>query len=263
LPIDIDAVKKTGMSAAYRGAEALRLLFGKITQIDKKGRIDLVTEADTESEKIIIKTIRAAFPDHAILAEESGMNDGTPEYQWYIDPLDGTTNFANGLSLFCVSIAFAVNGDVVFGIVLSPYTDELFTAVKGAGALRNSRPIRVSGTETVTDSLLVTGFPYDFINDGPMIQRFSRCLRQAQGIRRLGSAALDLCYVACGRFAGYWEQDLHPWDTAAGFLIAKEAGGLVTDYSDRAFTVDTKEILATNGKIHKEMLALLLPEDRI
>jgi myo-inositol-1(or 4)-monophosphatase len=261
--MDIETIKKTGMSAAHKGAEALRLHFEKITRVNKKGRIDLVTEADTASEKIIIKTIRAAFPDHAILAEESGMNDGTPEYQWYIDPLDGTTNFANGLNLFCVSIAFAAKEEVVFGIVLSPFTDELFTAVKGGGALRNSRPIRVSNAKTVTDSLLATGFPYDFKNDGPIIRRFSNCLRQAQGIRRLGSAALDLCYVACGRFAGYWEQHLHPWDTAAGFLIAKEAGGLVTDYSNRAFTVDKKEIVATNGNIHKEMLALLSLEDKI
>ena len=261
--MDIDAIKKTGMSAAYKGAETLRLRFEKITRINKKGRIDLVTEADTESEKIIIKTIRSAFPDHAILAEESGMNDGTPEYQWYIDPLDGTTNFANGLNLFCVSIAFAAKGDVVFGIVLSPFTDELFVAVKGVGALRNSRPIRVSNAATVTDSLLVTGFPYDFKNDGAIIRRFSNCLRQAQGIRRLGSAALDLCYVACGRFAGYWEQNLQPWDTAAGFLIAKEAGALVTDYLNQAFTLDKKEILATNGNIHKEMLTLVSLEDGI
>lgn len=261
--MNIEDIKKIGVSAAHKGAEALRMRFEKLTRISKKGRIDLVTEADTESEKIIIKTIRDAFPDHAILAEESGMNHGTPGYRWYIDPLDGTTNYANGLKLFCVSIAFAIKGDVVFGVVLSPSTDELFTAVKGAGAWRNSRPIRVSNAETITDSLLVTGFPYDFKNEGSILRQFSNCLRHAQGIRRLGSAALDLCYVACGRFAGYWEQNLYPWDTAAGYLITREAGGLVTDYSNQTFTVDKKEILATNGNIHKEMLTLLSLEDGI
>lgn len=261
--MNIDAVKKIGMSAAFKGAEVLRRRFEKISRIQKKGRIDLVTEADTESERVIIETIRTAFPDHAILAEESGMNDGTPEYRWYIDPLDGTTNYANGLKLFCVSIALAERDDVVFGIVLSPFTDEVFTAVKGAGALRNSRPIRVSNAETVTDSLLVTGFPYDLKGHDTIIRRFSSCLKQAQGIRRLGSAALDLCYVACGRFAGYWEQNLCPWDTAAGFLVAKEAGARVTDYSNQAYTLDKKEIVATNGRIHKEMLTLLSLEDRI
>jgi len=259
--MDIDKIERTGIAAAHRGAEALRLHFEKIIRINKKGPIDLVTEADMESEKRIIDTIRINYPDHTILAEESGMNEGSADDQWYIDPLDGTTNFANGLNLFCVSIAFARKGNVVFGIVLSPFTEELFTAVKGGGAKRNNRPIRVSAAGTVTDSLLVTGFPYDFKNDTPAIRRFAHCLRKAQGIRRLGSAALDLCYVACGRFAGYWEQNLCPWDTAAGMLIAMEAGGRVTDFSNAVFTVDKKEILATNGKIHKEMLRLLSLEE--
>ncbi len=259
--MDIDNIKKTGIAAAHRGAEALRFHFEKLTRIHKKGRTDLVTEADTDSEKRIIHTIRTAFPEHAILAEESGMNDGSPEFQWYIDPLDGTTNFANGLPLCCVSIAFSQRGDIRFGIVLSPFTDELFIAVKGGGAKRNNRPIRVCTAETVSDSLLATGFPYDSKNEAPIIRRFANCLRKAQGIRRLGSAALDLCYLACGRFAGYWEQNLHPWDTAAGLLIAREAGGWVTDFSNQPFTVDKKEILATNGNIHKEMLTLLAIEE--
>ncbi len=261
--MNIDRITETGIAAAHQGAETLRLRFEKISRISKKGRIDLVTEADTESEKRIIETIRTAFPEHAVLAEESGMKHGSPDHQWYVDPLDGTTNFANGLNLFCVSIAFAQSGEIVFGVVLSPFTEELFTAVKGGGAKRNNRPIRVSSPGTVADSLLVTGFPYDFKNAASVMQRFANCLQQAQGIRRLGSAALDLCYVACGRFAGYWEQYLHPWDTAAGVLIAREAGAAVTDFSNREFTLDKEEILATNGNIHKEMLALLSLEEGI
>jgi myo-inositol-1(or 4)-monophosphatase len=261
--MDTDTAKRIGIAAAYKGGQILRAHFGKVLKIDKKGPTDLVTEADRQSEKVIIETIRAAFPEHAVLAEESGMSAGARDIRWYIDPLDGTTNFAHGLNLFCVSIACAVDGDIALGIVLGPLTDELFVAVKGQGATRNGRSIRVSNTRSVSESLLVTGFPYDSEKDHfPIIRRFSNCLKVAQGIRRLGSAALDLCYLACGRFAGYWEQNLHPWDTAAGFLIAKESGAEVTDFSNAAFSVDKPELLATNGKIHDEMLMLLKIEDR-
>ena len=258
---DIEQIKRVGIGAAYKGAEALRHHFGN-TQVKKKGRIDLVTEADTASEQTIIETIRAAFANHTILAEESGLNDGSPDHQWYIDPLDGTTNFAHGVGLVAVSIAYAEKGQLVLGIVLSPFTNELFIAVAGQGATLNGRPIGVSTEETVSDSLLVTGFPHDLTIDfNPMMARFSNCLSAARGVRRLGSAALDLCYVACGRFGGFWEQNLHPWDTAAGVLIAEEAGGTITDFVNREYSVDKKEILATNGKIHQEMIGILSLKD--
>jgi len=261
--MDFHEIKRVGMAAACRGAEVLCAHFGRLSRIGKKGRIDLVTEADTGSERVVIETIRNAFPDHAILAEESGMRRGSPDHRWIIDPLDGTTNYANGLDLFCVSIAYAHRSDICVGVILSPMTGELFTAIRGEGAFRNGRPIRVSTTDRVSDSLLVTGFPYEF-GDGfkTLLDRFGVCVQASQGVRRLGSAALDLCYVACGRFAGYWEENLHPWDTAAGTRIAKEAGAIVTDFSNTDYSIDKNEILATNGGIHREMLTLLSLEDR-
>ncbi len=256
--MDLNKIQTIGISAANKGAEILLSYFGKISEYDKKGATDLVTRADIESEKAIIGIIRKHFPDHTIIAEESGLTQGDPRCQWIIDPLDGTTNFAHHLALCCISIAFAMDARVAVGIILNPMTDELFTAIEGQGACLNERPIFVSETPAVSDSLLVTGFPYHFkdIFD-PVMTRFENCLNAAQSIRRLGSAALDLCYVACGRFDGFWEQKLHPWDTAAGYLIATEAGANVTDFSNRIFTPDKKEILATNGQIHLEMLDLM------
>ena len=256
--MDLELVKKVGVAAAYKGAGVLNSYFGKISNFNKKGAIDLVTEADTVSEEMIIKTIRNTFPEHAILAEESGFVEGDSDFQWIIDPLDGTTNFAHNLNVFANSIAFAFKGKIVFGIVLIPASNELFEATAGNGATLNGRPIGVSAVSEVSESLLVTGFPYDFkaILD-PILTRFSNCLNASQGVRRLGSAAIDLCFVACGRFEGFWEQHLQPWDTAAGFLIAKEAGADVTDFSNQPFTMHKKEILATNGRIHKEMLDLM------
>ena len=260
--MDLERVQRVAISAAYKGAEILQSYFGNITRIEKKGVIDLVTEADVNSENRIVATIREAFPDHTILAEESGLEKGTQDYAWLVDPLDGTTNFAHRLPIFCISIAFAIGSDIRVGIVLNPVSGELFTASRDEGAKLNGKPIEVSSTAGVTNSLLVTGFPYNVREVfEPIITRYASCLRASQGIRRLGSAALDLCYVACGRFEGFWEQNLKPWDTAAGSLIAAEAGGCVTDFSNRRFQVDAKEILATNGKIHDEMLALLRLED--
>ena len=254
----LESEKRVGIAAAYKAAEVLRMKLGRLKRVDKKGANDLVTEADAESEKAIIATIRSAFPRHGILAEESGADIGSTGCCWIIDPLDGTTNFAHGLGLFSISIAFRIDQELVFGIVLSPMTGELFMATRGRGAFLNGRPIRVSDVKTVSESLLVTGFPYDLENVFvPMMKRFTSCLKVAQGIRRLGSAALDLCYVASGRFEAFWEQNLKPWDTAAGVLIAGEAGSVITDFSNKAFTVDHKEILASNGNIHQEMLALL------
>lgn len=262
--MDLELIKGVGLDAAYKSAGILRRYLGRISKVNKKGAIDLVTEADVASEKSIIETIRGKFPEHEILAEESGLNRGSSDYRWIIDPLDGTTNFAHQLGIFSISIAFAIQGDIVLGIVLNPVTEELFAAVKGKGAELNGRSIRVSGSKTVSESLLVTGFPYDFKSViEPLLTRFSNCLKASQGIRRLGSAALDLCFVACGRFDGFWEQRLNPWDTAAGMVIAQEAGAVVTDFFNNPFTIDKKEILATNGRIHDEMLSLLAVKDSI
>jgi len=256
--MELSNVKRIGIGAAYKGAEIIRSYYGKISKINKKGAIDLVTEADIGSERIIIETIRERFPDHGILAEESGLSQRQTDCQWIIDPLDGTTNFAHQTGMFAVSIAFALKQEIVVGIVLNPMTGELFTATTNEPSQLNGRNVNVSNAREVSESLLVTGFPYNLReNLSPLIQRFSNCLKEAQGVRRLGSAALDLCYVACGRFDGFWEEGLHPWDTAAGMLIVKRAGGSVTDFSNRPYDMFNKEILATNGNIHKEMLDIL------
>ncbi|MBW2249790.1 MAG: inositol monophosphatase [Deltaproteobacteria bacterium] len=242
--MDLEPVKRIAVAAAYKGARVIMPFYGRLSKINKKGAIDLVTEADIGSEKIIIETIKAKFPDHSILAEESGLNNGNSESKWIIDPLDGTTNFTHQLGLFAISIAFSLNGNVVVGVVLNPVSGELFT--------------------NVSESLLVTGFPYNHKKIfKALMTRFAGCLKASQGVRRLGSAALDLCFVACGRFEGFWEQNLNPWDTAAGALIAQEAGAVITDFSNRPFDIYEKEILATNGKIHKTMLSLLELKDII
>ena len=256
--MDLEHAKKVGIAAAYAGAQVILDRFGNISQINKKGAFDLVTEADTESEKQILGIIRKAFPDHAILAEESGDRKGTTKFQWLIDPLDGTTNYAHRLPLFSIAIALAVQDEIVLGLVLNPMDGELFSAISGRGAELNGKPIKVSTTPSVFESLLVTGFSYDFneIVD-PVMERFSVCQQASQGVRRLGSAALDICYVACGRFDGFWEQNLKPWDKAAAAIIAVEAGAEITNFSNQPFAINQKEILVTNGKIHQEMLSLL------
>ena len=266
LIMDLDYIKRTGIAAAYEGGKVLQSYFGQKPEIRKKGAIDLVTRADTASEKAIIETIRSRFPDHAILAEERGLDTGGYENsrpnRWIVDPLDGTTNFAHELGFFSISIAFEHDGEIVIGVVLNPANGELFAAVKGEGAFLNNRPISVSGATSVGESLLATGFPSDLPPIFRQLQsRFSACLKTAQGIRRFGSAALDLCYLACGRFDGFWEQDLHPWDTAAGLCIAAEAGARITDFSNNSFSLDKDEILATNGHIHEEMITLLTLKD--
>jgi len=256
--MDMDVIKRTGIKAAFESGKILKSYFGNISDIRKKGPVDLVTEADTASEEMIIGIIRETFPEHSILAEESGLDQGDEDHQWIIDPLDGTVNFAHQVPIFSISIAYAFKGIPVMGIVLNPVTGELFSAVSGEGAFLNNRPIQVSDTRIMQESLLATGFPYNLLSIFDTItERLENCLRAAQGIRRMGSAAVDICALACGRFDGFWEQNLHPWDTAAAVLIALEAGAVVTDFSDNPFTIDKKEILVTNGKIHTEMISLL------
>jgi myo-inositol-1(or 4)-monophosphatase len=255
--MDIERIKRVGIAAACSGGKVLRKHFGELRSVRKKGAIDLVTEADIQSEAAIIDTIAEAFPDHAILAEESGTHAGSGG-RWIIDPLDGTTNFAHNLPLFCVSIAFAVDDRILAGFVLAPLLGELFVGVKDQGAQLNGTPIFVSNTPILADSLLVTGFPYDHQTIfEPLMRRFGSCLTATQGVRRLGSAALDLCYVASGRFDGFWEQHLKAWDTAAGFLVATEAGARTTVFSGAPYAVDADEIVSTNGLIHDELLNLL------
>ena len=256
--MDLDQINRVGTAAAYGGGEILRKYFGNLIRVRKKGDIDLVTEADLESEQKIIASIRKVFPDHSILAEESGHTDGTKDHQWIIDPLDGTTNFAHRLPIYAISIAFALKGEPIMGMVLNPASGEFFTATRGQGARLNAKPIRVSNIARMMDSVLGTGFRYD--TDGiieDLMARFTNCLKATQGIRRLGSAALDLCYVACGWIDGFWEQNLNPWDTAAGALIVSEAGGKVTDFKGQAYHPEDNQILATNSRIHKDMLKLL------
>ena len=256
--MDLNLIKRVGIAAAYHGAAVLQKHSGHLAYIHKKSAIDLVTEADTQSEAAILNTLKSHFPNHTIVAEESGLNAGDGEAKWIVDPLDGTTNYAHNLGLYAISIAFALHGRLALGIVLSPVSRELFTAVAGGGACLNDKPIRVSTVSALDESLLVTGFPYNLKACLPeLMQRFENCLTAGQGMRRLGSAALDLCYVACGRFEGFWEQNLKPWDTAACVLIAQEAGAVVTDFANQPFDVDKNEILATNGHIHQQMLSLL------
>lgn len=265
-----DMIRQIGTRAAYNAGKVLKDHFGQALEVTKKGTIDLVTQADIASEQMIIKTIREAFPDHAILAEESGLTKNDRNLLWVVDPLDGTTNFAHGLPLFSVSIAFAQGNDIIMGLVLNPVNGEFFSAYKGRGAYLNDRPIQVSTTELIIDSLLVTGFPYDIQGKADAaLPRFKQCLTASQGVRRLGSAALDLCYVACGRFEAYWEENLKPWDVAAGIRIVEEAQGKITDFSNGVYQLGLhpfekpkpNELLATNNHIHAEMVSLMQLKD--
>lgn len=256
--MDLDRIMKVAIRAAYSGADVLRSRWKRLNSIEKKGPNDLVTDADLASEKAIIAILRSAFPEHGILAEESGAHSASGGGYWLVDPLDGTVNYAHQIPFFAVSIAFACGDDVRAGVVLNPVSGELFSAHTGAGAFLNGERIGVSPEPQVAESLLATGFPYErFRGFEPVAARWLRCLMASRGIRRFGSAALDLCFVACGRFAGYWEDQLQPWDTAAGALIVREAGGTTTDFSNRPVGVDGREILATNGRIHADMLMLM------
>ena len=225
-------------------------------KIEFKGRIDLVTEADKKAEDCILKILQEVFPDHGFLAEESG-NQKIDEnrHMWVIDPLDGTTNYAHGYRCFSVSIALLVDGIRTVGVVYDPWGKELFTAIRDKGAFLNNKPISVSEEIDLEKSLLVTGFPYD-IREGHVtnLGLFNHLILKAQAVRRDGSAALDLAYVAAGRFDGLWELKLHPWDVAAGTLIVEEAGGKVTTFSGKQFEITSLDLLATNGSIHRKLM---------
>jgi myo-inositol-1(or 4)-monophosphatase len=248
------------LAAAKAAGEIQTELFGHLKHIKKKGEIDLVTEADIQSEKAIIKILREEFPGDGFLTEESGAINSDLERVWIIDPLDGTTNYAHSFPFFAVSIALQVKDEIVLGAVFNPVLNELFQAEKGAGATMNGSAINVTQTTAMKESLLATGFPYNIHKDyKDVLALFEQMLTRAQGVRRPGAAAIDLCYVACGRFDGFWEQNLNPWDTAAGSLIVQEAGGIVSDYKGEAYSPFQKTILAANPHIHMEMLKVLNP----
>jgi myo-inositol-1(or 4)-monophosphatase len=244
---------------ARRAGEILRAGYGRQHHIDYKGLIDLVTEVDHQSEAFLLSEIRRSFPAHRILAEESGSQVGEECCIWYVDPLDGTINFAHDFPFFAVSLAFEMEGEMRLGVIYDPLQDECYTAERGKGAWLNGTPIHVSGTQDLLHSLLVTGFPYD-IRENPdnNLDHYARLNLLTQGVRRLGSAALDLAYVACGRLDGFWEVRVSPWDVAAGGLIAREAGATVTDMQGNpGYLAPLHSILAANPYVYPLMLAEL------
>lgn len=247
------------LSIAWEAASVAGALIRRHWQepqrIDYKGAIDLVTSVDRESEREMVRVLRDHLPGHSILAEEETDWVGSEgSHRWIIDPLDGTTNFAHGYPQFCVSIALEFNREVILGLVYDPLRDECFKAVKSEGATLNGVPIRISGVTELDKALLATGFPYDSREKADFYLSFFKAfLTRCQGIRRGGSAALDLCYLACGRIDGFWELNLKPWDIAAGSLIVAEAGGRLSDFSGNDFSIRANETLASNGIIHNEM----------
>jgi myo-inositol-1(or 4)-monophosphatase len=245
--------------SAARLAGAIQLdSYGKTIDVSRKGDINLVTEVDHRCERAVVDHLHAAFPDHQILAEEGSVRKSASGYRWIIDPLDGTTNYAHGYPRFCVAIALEDSGRIVLGVVLDPVLDEEFVGVLGGGAALNGRPIRVSAETRLLHSLLATGFAYDLReNPDNNLDYFEAFTLTSQAVRRDGSAELNLCYTAMGRFDGFWEMQLSPWDVAAGGLIVREAGGAVTDFEGRPNEMDGARIVASNGKIHRDLLEII------
>ncbi len=264
-------VAKVGRQAALAAGAVLRLNYLKPHRIVLKGAIDPVTESDLQAQEIIIALIRQTFPDHGILAEEErggeekgNVGEGakgpwpSPQHRWIIDPLDGTVNFAHGFPMFCVSIAFETAGRIEYGVIYDPLRDELFEGRRGSGATLNGNPVKVSRVRRLDRALLTTGFPYDIRKRLPeTLARMGRFLGICQGLRRGGSAALDLCYVACGRLDGFYEENLKPWDTAAGLLFVLEAGGTITTFSGGDYDIYAPNIVASNGVLHGQLLKRL------
>ena len=241
----------------------LREFYARGVETEYKGDVDLVTEADRASEKLIVSRLKASFPEHGIVGEEGTRDRMDREYRWYVDPLDGTTNFAHGFPVFCVSLGLErrrnksdADGELVAGVIYDPLRDEMFTAARGQGANLNGRRMRVSPTPRLSESLVATGFPSHKRHANPNIHFYQQFTLRSHGVRRAGSAALDLAYVACGRIDAYWELNLNPWDTSAGVLLVQEAGGTVTDFAGGPFQLDSREVLATNGLVREEMIEL-------
>jgi myo-inositol-1(or 4)-monophosphatase len=229
--------------------------FAKHVTIEYKGDVDLVTEADRASEKLIVQRLQARWPEHGIVGEEGTRSATEAEYRWYVDPLDGTTNFAHGYPVFCVSIALVRHdGQLEVGVLYDPTRDEMFSAERGQGATLNGKRLQVSKTKALAESLLGTGFPRHKSQKNPNIHFYHQLTLRSHGVRRAGSAALDLANVASGRYDGFWEFNLNPWDTAAGVLIVQESGGMVTRFDGTPFRLDSREVLASNALIHQELL---------
>lgn len=256
LSIYLHMLKETLFRAAHAGGTVLKEHFNTSFQIHQKDGINnLVTEIDHACEQAIIQAIHNEFPQHPILSEECGQIEGATDYKWIIDPIDGTVNFAHSIPICCVSIALEKNKQIQMGVVFNPLINEFFFAEKGQGAFLNDQRIFVSQNKDIEKACLATGFPYSLLDaaNGPL-DVFNALIRKGIPVRRLGSAAIDLCYVACGRFDGFYEHQLQPWDTAAGFLIVTEAGGKVTNMSGADYTPTMQSIVATNGKIHASLM---------
>lgn len=258
----MERIREVALQAARTAAAVIRSAWKQARSVEYKGPVDLVTATDREAEAAIVSIIRGAFPDHQIVAEESTQADlERPEPEtaaWYIDPLDGTVNFVHRVPHFAVAIAFARGQDVQFAVVVDPMRNEEFWAERGRGATLNGQPLSTSSVAHLGQALLATGFPYDRRDHAAYYLRFFRAfVERAQDVRRFGSAALDLCWVACGRYDGFWEWRLHPWDVAAGSLIVREAGGVVSDFSGCPLDLFGEQILAANARIHPLMLAVL------
>jgi len=241
---------------ALEAGKILLSEFDQPVRISYKGEVDLVTQADRRSEQAIVARLRSYFPEHAIVAEEGGGQETDSPFRWFVDPLDGTTNFAHGYPCFAVSIGFEEAGELLAGAIYQPVSRELFTAAKGEGAFLNGKAIRVSPIGQLATSLLATGFPSVKRARHPNIHYYWNYTLRSHGVRRDGSAALDLASVACGRFEGFWEFGLHSWDTAAGVLLVREAGGVVTNFNGQPYHPGDYETLASNGRIHEEMRLL-------
>jgi myo-inositol-1(or 4)-monophosphatase len=252
-------LKQTLLTATQAAASVMKEYFDKaFTVSNKEGINNLVTEVDHKSEEVIFSIIKENFPDHFILSEESGEIVQDSEYKWIIDPIDGTVNYANGIPICCVSIGIEKNGVMELGAVYNPFINEFFFAQRGYGATMNDKKIRVSDKSDLLQSCLVTGFPYTYLDapNGPL-DVFEKFIRKGIPVRRLGSAAIDLCWVAAGRFDGFYEHKLNAWDSAAGFLMVEQAGGKVTDYDGYYYSPYQPHLLATNGKIHDAMLHVI------
>jgi len=244
---------EAAVETALEAGGLLLAEFDRPVKITYKGEVDLVTQADRRSEQAIVGRLRSFFPKHAIVSEEGGGQEGNSPYRWIVDPLDGTTNFAHGYPCFAVSIGLEEAGELVVGVIYQPVTKELFTTARGEGAYLNEKRIQVSRIDHLSTSLLATGFPSAKRAQNPNIHYYWDFTMRSHGVRRDGSAALDLASVACGRFDGFWEFGLHSWDAAAGVLLVREAGGVVTSFSGKPYRVDDYETLASNGRIHAEM----------
>lgn len=244
---------QVAVETAQQAGALLLTEFQKPRIIEYKSDVDIVTEADRRSEALIVERLRTCFPGHGLVAEEGSRHEAASDYCWYVDPLDGTTNFAHGYPVFAVSVALTAGEELLVGVVHDPMRGETFHAARGEGAWLNQKRIHVSTTPRLSESLLATGFPSRKRHENPNVLYYHRFTLLSHGVRRAGSAALDLCYVACGRFDGFWEFNLKPWDTAAGVLVAREAGGVATDFNGVPYRLGDKELAASNGHIHPEL----------